>query len=235
MIVRPRCRMAAGAFSKASACGRCIEREATPIRRIHVSDKGRFGFARIDAQPSKALNALGLRGHEPRHGCGAVATIAGIVRDSPRAGARRCVELEGTIGELSCEPLTATHAQRSRRGWSSLRTARDPIARETAGIGATTWDYEQTALVTNVFTQRFHDHVAYERFTPNGPDRAIADVRWTLRCDLDASSRRIASEVARCAMTQFLARLQEAFGFRLGRFTRVGARQLYPLVAHALR
>ena len=28
---------------------------------------------------------------------------------------------------------------------------------------------------------------------------------------------------------EFIARLQEAFGFRLGRFTRVGARQLYPL------
>ena len=27
-----------------------MEREATPIRRIHVSDRGRFGFARIDAK-----------------------------------------------------------------------------------------------------------------------------------------------------------------------------------------
>src|SRR5262245_22796882 len=27
-----------------------LERSATPIRRIHVSDKGRFGFARIDAR-----------------------------------------------------------------------------------------------------------------------------------------------------------------------------------------
>lgn len=27
-----------------------IEREATPIRRIHVSDQGRFGFARLDAR-----------------------------------------------------------------------------------------------------------------------------------------------------------------------------------------
>ena len=27
-----------------------LEREATPIRRIHVSDRGRFGFARLDAE-----------------------------------------------------------------------------------------------------------------------------------------------------------------------------------------
>src|SRR5882757_1319633 len=35
-----------------------IERDATPIRRIHVSDRGRFGFARIDAS-ELGLPALG--------------------------------------------------------------------------------------------------------------------------------------------------------------------------------
>src|SRR5262245_58947191 len=35
-----------------------IEREVTPIKRIHVSDRGRFGFARLDAQ-DEGLDALG--------------------------------------------------------------------------------------------------------------------------------------------------------------------------------
>jgi 2-octaprenyl-6-methoxyphenol hydroxylase len=35
-----------------------LERDATPIRRIHVSDQGRFGFARIDAEEQQ-LAALG--------------------------------------------------------------------------------------------------------------------------------------------------------------------------------
>src|SRR5688572_13839392 len=35
-----------------------IEREATAIRRIHVSDQGRFGFTRIDAK-EQGLSALG--------------------------------------------------------------------------------------------------------------------------------------------------------------------------------
>jgi 2-octaprenyl-6-methoxyphenol hydroxylase len=36
-----------------------IEREATPIRRIHISDQGRFAFARLDAK-EQGLAALGF-------------------------------------------------------------------------------------------------------------------------------------------------------------------------------
>ncbi len=36
-----------------------MEREATAIRRIHVSDRGRFGFARLDAA-EQGLDALGF-------------------------------------------------------------------------------------------------------------------------------------------------------------------------------
>src|SRR5688572_14736728 len=35
-----------------------LDREATAIRRIHVSDRGRFGFARLDAA-EQGLSALG--------------------------------------------------------------------------------------------------------------------------------------------------------------------------------
>ena len=36
-----------------------LEREATAIRRIHISDQGRFGFARLDAKEQQ-LQALGF-------------------------------------------------------------------------------------------------------------------------------------------------------------------------------
>ena len=43
------------------------------------------------------------------------------------------------------------------------------MLRESAGISGADLGLRAAALVTNVFTQRFHDHVAYERFTPDGP------------------------------------------------------------------
>jgi 2-octaprenyl-6-methoxyphenol hydroxylase len=45
---------------------------------------------------------------------------------------------------------------------------------------------------------------------------------WTL-------APQAASTVSELTDEQFLARLQQVFGFRLGRFTRIGRRQLYPL------
>jgi 2-octaprenyl-6-methoxyphenol hydroxylase len=100
--------------------------------------------------------------------------------------------------------------------------------RQSAGIGSSSWDYEQVALVSNVLSQHFHDHVAYERFTDAGPLALLPltegrlGVVWTFRPET-------AKEMTALGDAEFLARLQDTFGFRLGRFTRVGQRQLYPL------
>ncbi|MFL6576935.1 MAG: FAD-dependent oxidoreductase, partial [Povalibacter sp.] len=203
-----------------------IEREATGIRRVHISDQGRFGFARIDAKEQN-LAALGFVVTNRIMGAAlwrrlqeqAVEVIAPArVIDSEVVGDHR--ELRCEIG---AEASVTLHAR--------LVIAADgaqSVVREAAGIAATTWDYEQHALVTNVFTQRFHDHVAYERFTASGPLALLPMTEgrmgliWTFAPSAAAEMQAATDEV-------FLSRLQDAFGFRLGRFTRVGARQIYPL------
>jgi len=102
------------------------------------------------------------------------------------------------------------------------------LVREQAGIGADHWEYGQTAIVATLVTQRFHDHVAYERFTSEGPIAVLplADGRcglvWTRRPEEAARLLAESDEV-------FLAELQRAFGFRLGRLLSVGRRQSYEL------
>lgn len=203
-----------------------LEREATAIRRIHISDRGRFGFARLDAA-EQGLSALGFVVVNRAVG----AALWRRLEDSPvrvvapakvrgmrviDGGQRIECEL-GPQGSVSVEAKLAIAADGAQ---SALR--------EAAGIGAQTWNYDQTALVTNVVTQRFHDHVAYERFTPSGPlallpmSEGRLGLIWTFTPD-------VAQAVAQANDAEFLARLQDAFGFRLGRFVRVGARQLYPL------
>ncbi len=205
-----------------------LEREATAIRRIHVSDRGRFGFARLDAA-EQGLSALGFvvvnramgaalwqRLGESRVRIMAPAKVLGM----------RLMEGEGRQ-QIECD----LGPQGSAKVETKLAIAADgaqSALREAAGIGAQTWNYEQTALVTNVLAQRFHDHVAYERFTPAGPlallpmSEGRIGLIWTLTAE-------VAQSVAQANDGEFLARLQDAFGFRLGRFMRVGARQLYPL------
>ena len=103
---------------------------------------------------------------------------------------------------------------------SAVRTA--------LGIEASVSDYGQHAIIAHVDTARFHDYTAYERFTPDGPLAVLPIVEgrsaivWTLAPE---SARRVLA----LDDGAFLAELQEVFGLRLGRFTRVGRRQSYPL------
>lgn len=203
-----------------------IEREATAIRRIHVSDQGRFGFTRIDAR-EQGLSSLG---------CIVVNRVMG-------AALWRRLSAEPSITVLAPAKVQSMqlqqHSQRiecAMAGGVRVVEAKLAIAadgarstlRESAGISSSSWDYEQVALVTNVLSQHFHDHVAYERFTDAGPLALLPltegrlGVVWTFRPET-------AKEMTALGDAEFLARLQDTFGFRLGRFTRVGQRQLYPL------
>lgn len=203
-----------------------IEREATPIRRIHVSDRGRFGFARIDAK-EQGMNALGFV----------------VVNRVMGAALWRRLNEEPAITVLAPAKVRAMHLQRDGQqlecelqGVTRVVEAKLAIAadgarstlRQSAGIGSSSWDYEQVALVSNVFSQHFHNHVAYERFTASGPLALLpltegrSGLVWTMQPD-------VANRMAQLPDAEFLARLQDAFGFRLGRITRVGTRQLYPL------
>jgi 2-octaprenyl-6-methoxyphenol hydroxylase len=203
-----------------------LEREATAIRRIHVSDRGRFGFARLDAA-EQGLNALGFvvvnramgAALWERLGDSSVRILAPArVRGMQLADGWQRIDCDlGEQGSVAVEARLAVAADGAQS-----------VLREAAGIGAKTWNYEQTALVTNVLTQRFHDHVAYERFTPEGPlallpmSEGRLGLIWTFATE-------VAPTIAQVDDAAFLARLQDAFGFRLGRFMKVGARQLYPL------
>jgi 2-octaprenyl-6-methoxyphenol hydroxylase len=202
-----------------------IERDATPIRRIHVSDQGRFGFARISAE-EQGLDSLGfvvvnrVMGSALWHRLAQtpVKVLAPArVRSMQLAEGQQRIEcdLGGNVVQVTARLAVAADGARS-------------IVREAAGVGAERWDYEQVALIANVFTQRFHDHVAYERFTPSGPLALlpVSDGRmglvWTFPPE-------VANEMMQVPDAPFIERLQDAFGFRLGRFTRVGARHMYPL------
>jgi 2-octaprenyl-6-methoxyphenol hydroxylase len=203
-----------------------LEREATPIRRIHVSDRGRFGFARLDAA-EQGLSALGFVVVNRAMGAAlwrrleqsAVRVLAPArVLGMQSIEGRQRIECDlGPQGSMSVEARLAIAADGAQ---SALRAA--------AGIGAQTWNYDQTALVTNVLAQRFHDHVAYERFTPSGPlallpmSEGRLGLIWTFTAE-------VAQTLVQADDAEFIARLQDAFGFRLGRFMKVGARQLYPL------
>jgi 2-octaprenyl-6-methoxyphenol hydroxylase len=200
--------------------------QATPIRKIHVSDQGRFGFARIDAA-EQGLKAMGYV--VPNRALGNALWSA--LQDSA-ALKIFCPAEVGLIkaGERSVSVEIAEAGAKTTID-AKLIVAADgaqSAVRSAFGVSAEARDYEQTAVITTVLPQRFHDNVAYERFTRDGP-LALLPLDGG-RCTLVLTLSRDAAHSAMAWSDQeFLAEVQRRFGFRLGRFLKVGRRVPYPL------
>jgi len=207
---------------------------STPIRSIHVSDQGRFGFSHIEAE-EQGVEALGyvvinrvlgsvLQEALESLDCVDVICPASIVDVdlAPECATAIVENADGLRHTLTCDLLVASDGANS-------------AVREMMGITARKSDYGQRAVIGNLLPEKDIDNTAYERFTEQGPLAVlpVADDRagfiWTV-------SEEDAERVMALDDDAFLAELQEQFGFRLGAFSKVGKRASYPLIlSKALR
>ncbi|AQU84527.1 MULTISPECIES: 2-octaprenyl-6-methoxyphenyl hydroxylase [unclassified Halomonas] len=199
-----------------------MQREAAPIERIHISERGRLGAARLNA---KELGVSALGHVIPNAWMGRVLhqqlQQLPIEWHCPVQVAQLTPHVFGHHLALSDgRELTSALTILADGGRSGLK--------EQLGISSRRYSYEQTALIAHVGVSQPHQGVAYERFTADGPIALLPlpgqamELVWT-----HASG----AEQARLALSdrEFLHQLQAAFGDRVGRFTRVGQRFSYPL------
>ena len=199
-----------------------IQPFSTHIEQIHVSDKGHSGIVEFSAREFH-LQQLG-----------AVIELQQVGQILLQA-----VEQSDNIDYLC--PVEIAHIERSQDGVKiSLKNDRTLTAQLLIGADGTKsevasavnisqemlHDYGQTAIIANVQTQQPHQNRAFERFTTEGPlallpmkDNLISLV-WCVRH---------ADELLQADESTFLTRLQQQFGWRLGRFQRCGQRFAYPL------
>jgi len=214
-----------------------IAPHAEPIRRVHVSDRGHFGFAHLDA-PDEDAEALGYV---------VTARDLGAALLGPLAGAGPLGAGVGPKGDLYCPARVADFTVDANAVVVRLAPAGAPFSarsvtarllvaadggrsaiRERLGIEQRHHAYGHHAVVANVTPSLPHEGVAYERFTATGPLALLpmtgnrCGLVWTAR-DADLAAVLALDDRA------FLAALQERFGFRLGRFAAVGRRSHYPL------
>ncbi|MCR6663058.1 MAG: 2-octaprenyl-6-methoxyphenyl hydroxylase [Luteimonas sp.] len=197
------------------------------IARIHVSRAGDFGSVRLDAGDygrahfgkvvvardfGEALEArLGELAHVTRY---RPVRFAGFADGE---AAVRSLRLADTAGERLLQARLVVGADGTR---SQVRDA--------LGIGSETHDYGQRLFVARLRTQRAPDGTAYERLRDDGPTALLprGDGHYGL---VHGVAEGDADAVSALDDEAFLDRVQQAFGWRAGRFVSIGPRSVYPL------
>lgn len=198
-----------------------------PIRRIHISRQGDFGRVRLEAQDygratfgqvvvardfGEALEARldglsGLTRYRP-------ARFVGFAPDEAGHRALRIADAEGER-TLHARLVVAADGTRS-------------AVREALGIGVDEHDYGQTLFVARVRAAQAPAGTAYERLGDDGPTALLprGDRHWGV---VHGVAREQAETVAALDDAAWLARLQRAVGWRIGRLVASGERSAYPI------
>jgi 2-octaprenyl-6-methoxyphenol hydroxylase len=204
-----------------------LAREAAPIRAIHVSDAGRFGFARLRAE-EQGIDAFGYV--VPNRAIGTV-----LWRRLHHAGGLE-VRVPARIEDLDITTERAYFTTVTDAGAREVTAARLLVAadgahsavRAAAGIEAGVEDYDQVAITAAVLGDRAHDGTAYERFTPTGPV-AVLPLRGGGFGTIWSCAPPRATQLLALDDDAYLDALQARFGWRAGKFRRIGRRASYPL------
>lgn len=199
---------------------------ATPIHQIHVSRRGHLGRSMME-RDEHGLEALG---YVARYGD----VVDALARACERAGVQvlRPLRVSGIDED----------ADGVRLQLDDGRTLQAKIAVQAEGgvFGeqtdrAHTRDYGQTAVIARVSASRPIAHRAFERFTDEGPlallpQRGDDGHQYALVWCVQPARAQHLLDLGEDA---FLHELGEAFGERLGRFTKVSPRVAFPLGLNA--
>ncbi|ATI47161.1 2-octaprenyl-6-methoxyphenyl hydroxylase [Vibrio parahaemolyticus] len=201
-----------------------IEPFSTPIEHIHVSDRSHAGMTDI-TKHDVGVEALGY-----------VVELADVGRVYQE------LLTYSTAIDLYC-PDSAKHITRTQENVTielasgELLNAKLLVAADGAvsqccqqiGLELSEHDFGQVAVIANIVTQEPHQGRAFERFTENGPVALLpmSDNRMSLVWCLRPDEAQIVMELSE---SEFLERLQQDFGWRLGAMQKVGLRASYPLL-----
>ena len=204
--------------------------QAEAITDVHVSDKGSFGVSRLQAS-DEGVPALGYV--VKNHVLGDV--LLNRLRDFQKQGTVTIFSPD-EVGRLNPVPGGMKVQLKHSEVLVSLVVLADggrSGLMDQLGIGLEQRDYHQHGVIANIALDRSHNGMAWERFAGKGPMALLpltGDNHFRHRMGLvwTVPDEEIDS-IYKLADDDFLALLQDRFGYRAGRFLAVGKRDRYPL------
>lgn len=196
-----------------------LQEHVTSIEMIHVSEQSRFGASRLQSKP-----------HDP---LGYVVEMQYLHQALHHLLDTQSVLAPATVYSLDLENNTVSVKTEAgeRQIKARLIVAADgahSAIRKMCDLPCETKLYVQQAIVANIGLLQAHQGRAYERFTQHGPLALLPMQKnrmalvWALPPDEAAQYLALSDEA-------FLQKLQQAFGYRLGRLAKIGKRFAYPL------
>ncbi len=196
-----------------------LKKHATAINTIHISQQKGFGSALLQGEKDSPL--------------GYVVEMQYINHALYRLLQKHHILAPATLTAIN--PMDGTAIISSKEGQhtitASLIVAADGTnssVRQLCGLGTRVKDYHQHAIVANIGLARSHQEQAFERFTAHGP-MALLPMMGLKTALIWAMPPPDAEQLMAKNELDFLRALQQAFGYRLGRFVKVGRRVVYPL------
>lgn len=207
-------------------CWSEINSFTTPIDVIEVSEQKRFAKAYLRATESEPLGYVIelpnlLANIAAQVDQSAIRTAVCVTHYCPQ---KKQVTIQSN---QHSESENITYLMRAKLIISAEGT--QSVMRDCCGLSAESKKYPAQALVTNIGLKNDHANQAYERFTQYGPMAflPLSQQRMALVWALEPSKAQYYQNVCE---KKFLSELQRNFGYRLGRFVRVGERVIFPLM-----
>lgn len=210
-----------------TACGfwSALEPLTTPIKTIHVSDKGHMGRAFIEASKLD-WPALGYVAYNDD-------LTGALIKEISN---RQTITLEdnASISDIKFHQGSVSYTLAEKNDSVSTELlivadgAQSAIAKQ-LGVSFDTHHYAQRAIVATVTTSELHNHCAFERFTDEGPiallpiTNTASSLVWTMPEELFDQRMQLSDQ-------DFMKELRQRFGSRLGRMISVTPRAGFPLV-----
>lgn len=205
-----------------------LQQYATAILQVDITEKGSFGKARLIAEKEKVesfgqvienawLGRILLTQVREHHN---IELIDGVqVTDLKQDEQFAYIEAKRGDEVLTIEAPLVIAAD-----------GRDSFCRKALGIGFSTHEYDQVAIVTTVQTSKPHAHIGFERFSALGPLALLPvpgeyrrSVVWPVKKGTEHEWLGEEND------QHFLDALQKTYGDRAGKFEKTGKRFSYPL------
>ncbi|CNL02012.1 2-octaprenyl-6-methoxyphenyl hydroxylase [Yersinia frederiksenii] len=196
---------------------------ATAIKHVHVSDSGHSGFVNLQAQDYR-VPALG----QVIELFDAGKRLFALLQQAPGVTLHCPAKVVEVVRTAESATVTLDNGQQLS---AKLLVAADGSHSALAQACNIQWqqqDYQQIAVIANVTTSELPNGRAFERFTRNGP-LALLPMSQGRSSLVWCHAKEDKQQVDSWDDARFIAELQRAFGWRLGKILHAGKRHSYPL------